>query len=192
MEWWFYDRESPRDKVSSSLHHFKGRYYQWLITFDRNPDHLSEIVLIRLPYHEVNFFWFLILCFHLSLLCCASSEQPTLKGVKSYASLLEGKISTQIIWNPSVWHVYLFSTICWFIQSLVYININSWTFILHWIIIKFYFIFCSLLSIFGHGKLFQLTRCPSDILHHCGFLLLPAPYFQTLQKTAGSSCVLFP
>ena len=54
----------------------------WLITFDRNPDHLSEIVLIRLPYHEVNFFWFLMLCSFspFFIMLCFSLNSPHLRS----------------------------------------------------------------------------------------------------------------
>ena len=180
-----FEEEDHRSKVPFPSYLIRDT---WLITVNIDLKHLPKAVFLSFLH------WNLLALSHLSI-------QPSLEGSHYVQStckewgvilhLLEGTISTHIIWNSSIQEICLFSQFIYlFIHSLIYISMDSWIFILCTELQSNTTLFCCLnLSSFGHWELYSWLLYPFDISHLCVCVCFRHSLFLALQGAPGSSCI---
>ena len=116
-----------RSSAIFASHPIKGTYYQ----YDRSMLMLTlvtwlggdcQVSPLQLPFFPLP---------TLSSWEESHSAQPTPKEGGILLHLLEGRVSTQIIWNSSLQEICIFSPLYLLIQSFIYIRMGSWIFIVY-------------------------------------------------------------
>ena len=132
-------------------------------------------------------------------------HSPHLRSGKLWISLLESRVSPQIIWKPSTWEIFfssLFSfsppsTLHFFISLSLCLILPLVTYLCKYRLINT--LGCNLVSLFycsncfsfGHREPFCCLLCPIKMVYFCYIYLSFRHFlaFLALQNTPDSSCV---
>lgn len=115
-----FGEEDHRSKVPFVPHCISGTCYQHDLSLDTELDHLADIVLS--DFSTVNDFFPPLPCYThwQEIAMCISHLSGGL-----FSPLFKNRISTLIIWNSSVREICLLSPTWVFIQSFMYISMES-------------------------------------------------------------------